>query len=408
LQQTRQNWPNGDRDQRGSLTVLSVSGEVMEQTFSLGRIGGIRIGVNWSVLVIVALLAYGLAAGQFPAAVPGRPAAEYIAAAVVTAVAYLGSLLAHELAHSLVARRNGLEVEGITLWLLGGVSRLQGEVRDPGAEVRVAGVGPLVSLVLGGGFLLLAWLVHAAGVRGVVVAALAWLGGINVVLAVFNVIPAAPLDGGRLLRAVLWRISKDRLKAAVWSARSGQVFGWALVAMAAFLVLAGRDYSWLWFALLGWFLIGAATTESQQAMLQSRLRTVAVRQIMTPNPVTVPASATVAQFLDGYLPYRHSAFPVVADGQTVGLVTVKRISQVPAGERGRTTLRDAACPLSEVASATPDEPVADVLPRLNACSEGRALVFADGHLVGIVSPADMSRTLERLSRTPGQFESLRR
>ena len=113
----------------------------MGQTFSLGRISGIRIGVNWSVLVIVALLAYGLAAGQFRAAAPGRPVAEYVAAIVVTAVAYLGSLLAHELAHSLVARRNGLEVGGITLWPLGGVSRLQAEVPGPGAEVRVAGSG---------------------------------------------------------------------------------------------------------------------------------------------------------------------------------------------------------------------------------------------------------------------------
>ena len=379
----------------------------MGQTFSLGRVSGIRIGVNWSVLVIVALLAYGLAAGQFPAAAPGRPVAEYVAAAVLTAVAYLGSLLAHELGHSLLARRSGLEVEGITLWLLGGVSRLQGEVPDPGAEVRVAGIGPLVSLVLGGVFLLLAWLLHGLGVRGVVVAALAWLGGINIVLGVFNVIPAAPLDGGRLLRAVLWRVSGDRLKAAVWSARAGQVFGWALVVVGAFLVLARRDYSWLWFVLLGWFLISAATAESQQATLQARLRTVAVWQVMTPDPVTVPASVTVAQFLDEYLPYRHSAFPVVTDGQVVGLVTLKRINQVPAAARGRTTLQDVACPLRDVARATPAEPVADVLPRLNACSEDRALVFTDGHLAGIVSPADVSRALERLSRGSGFSGPLR-
>ena len=378
----------------------------MGQTFSLGRIFGIRVGVNWSVLAIVALLAYGLAVGEFPAAAPRHPVAEYVIAAVVTAVAYMGSLLAHELAHSLVARRNGLQVEGITLWLLGGVSRLQGEVKDPGAEVRIAGAGPLVSLLLGGAFLLLAWLVHAAGVQGVVVAALAWLGGINVLLAVFNVIPAAPLDGGRLLRAVLWRITGDRFRAAVWSARSGQVFGWALIVIAAYLVLVRRDYSWLWFALLGWFLISAATAEGQQAVLQSRLRTVAVRQIMTPDPVTVPASATVAWFLADYLPWhRHSAFPVVADGQTVGLVTVHRVNQVPAGERGQTTLGEVACPLPEVAQATPDEPVADMLPRLNECSERRALVFTGGHLAGIVSPADVSRALERLSRTPGPFQS---
>ena len=376
----------------------------MGQSFSLGRIAGIRIGVNWSVLLIVALLAYGLAAGEFPAAAPRHPEAEYIVAGVLTAIAYIGSLLAHELAHSLVARRNGLEVEDITLWLLGGVSRLQGEVRSPGAEVRVAGVGPLVSLILGGAFWLVAWLLHAAGVRGVLVAALAWLGGINIILAVFNVIPAAPLDGGRLLRAVLWRITGDKLKAAVWSARSGQVFGWILVVLAAYLVLARRDYNWIWFALIGWFLISAATSEGQQAMLQSQLRTVPVRQIMTPDPVTVPATSTVAQFLDEYLPrHRHSAFPVVADGQTVGLVTVHRASQVPAAERGRTTLGDVACPLSEVARAAPDEPAADLLPRLHACSDNRALVFADGHLAGIVSPADLSHALEQLSRTRGPF-----
>jgi Zn-dependent protease/predicted transcriptional regulator len=380
----------------------------MRETFSLGRISGIRIGVNWSVLVIVALLAYGLAAGQFPAEAPHRPVAEYIVAAIITAVAYIASLLAHELAHSLVARRNGVKVEGITLWLLGGVSRLQGEFPDPGAELRVAGAGPLTSLVLGGAFWLLAWGLHELGVHGVVVAAVAWLGGINILLAVFNVIPAAPLDGGRVLQAVLWAITKDKLKAAMWSARSGQVFGWACIVIGAYLVLAVRDYSWLWFILLGWFLVSAATAENQQAVVQSRLRTVAVRQIMTADPVTVPASYTVAQFLNDYRPWsRHSAFPVVDDGQTVGLVTVRGINQVPTASRGQTALRDVACSMDEVARATPDEPVSDVLPRLNECSEGRALVFADGHLAGIVTPADISRALQRISGNPGPFGSAR-
>src|SRR5260370_10791525 len=254
----------------------------MGQSFSLGRIAGIRIGVNWSVVVIVALLAYGLAAGQFPAEVPRRPEAEYVVAAIVTAVAYMGSLLAHELAHSLVARRNGVRVEGITLWLLGGVSRLQGEVPDPGAEVRVAGAGPLTSLLLGGVFTLVAWLLHASGVGGVVVAALAWLGGINILLAVFNVIPAAPLDGGRLLQAVLWAVTRDRLKAAMGAARSGQVFGWALIVVGAYLVLARRGSTWLWVILLGWVLGRAATAENQPAAVPSRLRTAALRDILAP------------------------------------------------------------------------------------------------------------------------------
>jgi Zn-dependent protease/predicted transcriptional regulator len=382
----------------------------MGQSFSLGRIAGIRVGVNWSVLLIVALLAYGLAAGQFPAEVPRRPEAEYVAAGIVTAVLYMASLLAHELAHSLVARRNGVQVEGITLWLLGGVSRLSGEIPSPGAEVRVAGVGPLTSLVLGGVFSLVAWGLDSAGVGGVVTAALGWLGGINILLAVFNVIPAAPLDGGRLLQAVLWAITKDRLRAAMGAARAGQVFGWALFLVGGYLVLARRDYSWLWFVILGWFLISAATAENQQAVVQSRLRTVAVRQIMTANPVTVPASATVTRFLHDLLPWlRHSAFPVVNDdGQAVGLVTVQRANAVPADERDRKTLREVACPLDEVARATPDEPVSDVLARLNGCSDGRVLVFDGGKLAGIVAPADISRALERISGNRGTSGGWRR
>ena len=167
-------------------------------------------------------------------------------------------------------------------------------------------------------------------------------------------------------------------------------------------VLARRDYSWLWFIILGWFLTSAATAENQQAVVQSRLRTVAVRQIMTADLVTAPASDTVAQFQHDFLPWsRHSAFPVVDAGQVLGLVTLRRINQVPAAERGRTTLRDVACSLDDVARTTPAEQASDVLPRLNECSEGRALVFADGHLAGIVSPSDISRALQRISGNPG-------
>ena len=269
----------------------------------------------------------------------------------------------------------------------------------------MAGVGPLTSLVLGGVFTLVAWLLHGSGVGGVVVAALAWLGGINILLAVFNVIPAAPLDGGRLLQAVLWAITKDRLKAAMWAARSGQVFGWALLVVGAYLVLARRDYSWLW------FIISAGPDQRGHRGEPAGGGAVPVAHgggagDHDRRPGYLPALATVTRFLQELLPWlRHSAFPVVDDGQTVGLVTVRRVNQVPATQRDRTTLREVACPLAEVARATPDEPVADLLPRLNACSDGRALVFADGQLAGIVAPADISRALERISGNRSLFGS---
>jgi Zn-dependent protease/CBS domain-containing protein len=319
---------------------------------------------------------------------------------------FFAALLAHELAHSLVALRYGLRVEKITLWIFGGVSQLSGDVPSPGAEVWIAGVGPLTSLVLGGIFLGAAGLfagTHpaSASVAGVFETALAYLGVTNVALAVFNVIPAAPLDGGRLLRAIVWWRTGDRVKATVWASRSGQAFGWVFAAGGLYGFFVTRQWTWLWFAFIGWFLISAASAEAQQAVVTGQLRGIRVSQIMTPDPVTVPGSSTVSEFLDGHLfRARHQGFPVIQEGHGVtGLVTINRIRQVPADERDRTRLADIACPLADVATAAPDDSVADLLPRLTACADRRALVFRDGRLAGIVSPSDIARMLDRLRVT---------
>ena len=373
----------------------------------LGSVRGIRIEANWSVALIFALIALGLATLQFPSVNPHQSALTYAIAAIVTAVAFFASLLAHELAHSLVARRFGLRVEKITLWVLGGVSQLSGEVPSPGAEVWIAGVGPLTSLVLGGIFIGAAVLFAGTGparasVPGVFETALAYLGITNVALAAFNVIPAAPLDGGRLLRAVIWWRTGDRVKATVWASRAGQAFGWAFIVGGVYAFFTTRQWTWLWFAFIGWFLAGSASAEAQQAVVTGQLRGIRVGQIMTPDPVTVPGSATVSEFLDGHLfRARHQGFPVIQDDRGVtGLVTVNRIRQVLPEERDRTRLADIACPLADVATAAPDDSVADLLPRLTACTDRRALVFRDGRLAGIISPSDIARMLDRLRASP--------
>lgn len=367
----------------------------MGASFYLGRIAGIRIGVNWSVLVIFALIAWGLAAARFPTSYPQYGTLAHVTAALATAVVFFLSLLAHEISHALVARRNGLHVEDITLWLFGGVARLSGEARNPGAELRIAGVGPLVSMVLGVAFLLVAVLVMASGYQGLALAGLAWLGGINLVLAVFNVIPAAPLDGGRLLRSVIWWRTGDRLKATLWASRAGQVFGWILIAIGLVTFLDTGDFGGLWLVLIGWFLVGAATVESQQATARGQLAALTVRNLMTPNPVTASASMTVDELLGSdAIQHRHSTFPLTDDGgPPVGLVTFTQIRRVPPAARASTRLRDIACPIQQVAQVRPDQPAADLLPRLSECAEGRALVVADGELVGIVSPSDINRAL---------------
>ena len=206
-----------------------------------------------------------------------------------------------------------------------------------------------------------------ASIPGVIVTALAYLGATNVTLAIFNVIPAAPLDGGRLLRAVIWWRTGDRVKATVWATRAGQVFGTICIVGGLYLFFLTRDWSWLWISLTGWFLTGAATAEAQQAVLAGRPRGIRASQIMTPDPVTVPGSMTVSEFIDDYMfRARHQSFPVTRDGtDTVcGLVTLDRIKHVQAGQRDGTRLADIACPLADVATAAPEDSVANLLPRL--------------------------------------------
>lgn len=376
----------------------------MRATFVLGRIAGVRVGVHWSVLFIFGIIAFGLSQGRLPETYPGRAWAVYWAAGLCTAVIFFASLLAHELAHAVVARRNGVEVDDIVLWLLGGAARLRTEASSPGAELRIAGVGPLVSLLLGGLFALGAWLLDLASASGIVVEMAAWLAGINVLLAIFNSVPAAPLDGGRLLRAFLWWRTGDRLRATAGATAAGRVFGWLLVALGVITFLTSRAFGGLWLALIGWFLIATATAEGQQAQLRGVLAGVPVRDAMTSGPLTVPADTTVAGFLtDPRFRYRHSAFPVTADGVPVGLVTLDSARQVPRTEAHAVTVRQVMVPLPQVTVVGPGSPLADLLPRMQPGAEHRVLVVDDGRLVGIVSLSDVSRTVTWLMRTaPGR------
>ncbi|WP_240139191.1 site-2 protease family protein [Streptomyces sp. MUM 178J] len=370
----------------------------MKATFTLGRLAGIRVGVHWSVLVILVLLAVGLAT-RFPEAYPDHPAWLYALSGLAAAVVFLLSLLAHELSHAVVARRNGVSVEDITLWLLGGIARLKSEAPTPGAEVRIAGVGPLVSLLLGLAFGFLAGLLASVFGAGLLVEVLAWLAAINILLAVFNVLPAAPLDGGRLLRALVWRRTGNPLRATAVAAGAGRALGWLLVAVGVYLAIAGAALSGIWLAIVGWFLIAMATAEGSEAKLRELLGGIAVRQAMGPDPVAAPVSASVAEFLASpAYRYRHSAFPVVDDQERpVGLVTVKAAADVPEDRRAATGLSAVMVPLEDVPTAHPDDDLVQLLPALESSSVHRALVLDQGRLVGIVTSSDVSRITSWLS-----------
>ena len=302
------------------------------------------------MFLIVAILVVGLATGQLPAAYPGRSIVAYVIAAIVAALLFLASLLAHELAHSLVARRNGIEVESIVLWLLGGVAQLRGEAKTPGADLRIAIVGPLTSLVLAIVFGLAAAGVASLGGAGLPLGVLMYLAATNALLAVFNLIPAAPLDGGRVLRAALWQFRGDRHAAAVNAARAGRILGFVMIALGVLQVVTGRGLGGVWLALIGWFVVSAATAEEQQARLGGRLAGVKVGQVMAARPTVLDGNLTVADFIAQVaLARRYSTYPLIdANGQLARLVTLNRVRAVPPEQRATTRLQEIACPPSEV------------------------------------------------------------
>jgi Zn-dependent protease len=312
-------------------------------------------------------------------------------------VLFLASLLAHELAHALTARRNGIEVDSIVLWLLGGVAQLRGEPKTAGADFRIAIVGPLTSIMLGIGFGVAAAVLGWLGVGGLPVGVLTYLAGTNAVLAVFNLIPAAPLDGGRVLRAALWRWRGDWHAAAVSAARAGRVLGFVLIGLGVLQVVIGAGLGGLWLALIGWFVVSAATAEEQQARLSGRLAGVRVAHVMTERPLILDGNLTVDDFVRQVaLSHRFSTYPLVDPyGGLTGLVTLNRVRAVPATERATTRLSEIACPPTEVPIARTGDTLIELVRRMHGCADGRAVVLDDAdRVVGVVSPSDVARALE--------------
>ena len=380
----------------------------MDDGIPLGRIAGIRVAANWTLLIVVGLLVLGLAGGVFPREYPGLMPAWYLVGAAVGALLFLVSLLAHELAHALVARRNGVAVESITFWLFGGVARLAGDAARPVAALWIALVGPLTSLALAGICAVVATALRGTDAPPFVAGVPGWLAWTNLGLGLFNLLPGAPLDGGRVLRAVLWIRSGDRDRSAQTAARAGRVLGIVLVGLGLFQILSGQGAGGLWIAFIGWFLGGAARAEEQYATARGALAGVRVRDAMTPSPVTAPASATVADLLgDITSRLRFTSLPVLDDrGAVVGLVTLRRLREVPPGRRAITTLAEVASPRRDLVIVNPDEPLGELLGRVSDGEDGRALVLDGDRLVGIVSPTDIMRALAAAERNNARTGTL--
>lgn len=372
----------------------------MAPSIRLGRLFGIDIGVNWSLIFVFALISWTLAATVLPADVPGRGAAAYWVAAIAGAVLFYICLLAHEMAHALVARRSGVKVAGITLWLFGGVSQLAGEPKNARSEALIAIVGPLTSF---GVALIALVLALATTSNGLVSDLFTWLAYVNVALAVFNLVPAFPLDGGRVLSALFWWRSGSRQRGVHNAVRIGRVFAYLMIAIGVLQLFTGAVANGIWLAFIGWFLLSAASSEEAGVTVKTLLRSVPASAAMSSPVVTVPDWITVEQFIAGIAPnHAFTTYPVHdPSGTLTGVIRLPDLVRVSRADQGTTHLIDFAHPIASVPLTSPDEELAALIQRLGGAIDQRVLVFEKGDLVGIISPADIARLLTVRQRLAG-------
>jgi Zn-dependent protease/CBS domain-containing protein len=383
----------------------------------LGRVAGIEIRLDWSLIVIFALIAINLGAGLFPLQHPGWSPLLAWTTAFVAAVLFLASVLAHELAHALVGRHYGLPIDRITLFMFGGMTELRAEPRSPGVELATAIVGPLTSLAIGVGSLL----IGAAAVEAAPAAAehprafiaslspaatlLLWLGPVNVFLAVFNLLPGFPLDGGRVFRALLWRTTGDFEKATRWSTAAGRGLGFLLMAVGAFMIfgqrvpgLGGGVAQGLWLVFIGWFLSSAAAASYQQVLLRRLFEGVRVSRLMRPASRPIDAQASLEAAADAFLQAESvRCLPVVEGGEAgrfAGLVCLSDLARTPRASWARRTVGDVMTPLERLAVARPSEEVSDALQKLARADVDQLPVVEAGEVRGLLRRADVLRWLE--------------
>jgi Zn-dependent protease/CBS domain-containing protein len=377
----------------------------MKSSFRLFRIAGIDIGIHFSWVLIFVLIATTLALGFFKEALPNVSAATQWAAGVLAALALFASVLVHELAHSLVAQARGIPVRSITLFIFGGVSNLEQEPEKPGVEFVMAIVGPVTSLVIGLAFWLAYWVTQAGnvvnlftfpttGYNNVWAATLYYLAYINVLLAAFNILPGFPLDGGRVLRSIVWGATGNLVRATNVAATVGRIFGWGFIALGVFLLFTGNPIGGIWIAFIGWFLSSAAETNRAEVTMRERLSGIKVKDAMVQSQDTILPQTSVAELVQGVFNQRyHRAVPVCEDNRTVGIVTVSDVKGLPQ-EKWSTTPVGQIMTRGPLYSVSPDDDLNTALKLIAQHDLNQVLVMDKGQCSGMLSRAEIIRYLQ--------------
>jgi Zn-dependent protease/CBS domain-containing protein len=367
----------------------------------LFRLLGIPVAVDASWLIVLALLTLtlagafpGLMKAYYPGVAPRQPPWVYWLMGLLAALAFFGCILLHELGHAVAARSRRMPIRGITLFLFGGVAEIGDEPPSPRAELLMAVAGPAVSVALAALLGTLAWLGYRLGWPPQAVLVLGYLAGVNALVLTFNLVPAFPLDGGRVLRSILWAATGSLRRATYWAALAGQGFAWALILWGVLNFFAGNWLGGVWIGLIGLFLANAAQAGYQQVLVRKALEGEPVRRFMNPDPVSVPPSLDLRSWVEDYV-YRHhrKAFPVVAEGTLEGLIETRSLARVPRGEWGRHTVGEVMRRDLGAITVAPGADAVEALGRMQRSGSGRLLVAEGGRLVGIITLKDLLRFL---------------
>jgi Zn-dependent protease/predicted transcriptional regulator len=363
-------------------------------SWRVGRVAGIELRIDSSWAVIALLITYSMYL-RLSILYPELSGGGAVALAILSAVLFFGSVLVHELAHALVAQARGIRVQDITLFLFGGATRAKVDSRGPGDEFLIALVGPLTSGLLAGLFGVVAGLGRDVLSRSLA-GTFGYLAWTNLLLAAFNLVPGFPLDGGRLLRAAIWKATGSLARATRVASVAGQAVGWLLVAAGVAWLLAGDLAGGIWFAFIGWFLVQAARSSYQELQLQQLLRGVEAEEVMAGDLVRIPPELTLQDAVDDYfMRYDHSGFPVDEQGRTIGLLTLRGVRRVPREQWPTHRVRDHMVALGDQVVVAPDARMDGVVGKLQDGEAGRVLVAQDGEVVGIITPSDLTRWLRR-------------
>ena len=365
----------------------------MPGSLRIGQIAGIDIYINVSWIVILVLLTWSLAVSWFPSIYPGWSAGTYWIVSLIAAILLFVSVLLHELAHSVVARARGLPVHNITLFIFGGISNLEQEPTSGGVEFQMAVVGPVVSILIGIVCYLL--LLPIRQTNSPVAGILGYLALTNVTLGIFNLIPGFPLDGGRVLRSIIWRVTGSLRKATRIATIVGEVVAYLFILGGIWLFFTGDIIGGIWIGFIGWFLLSSARAANSQVMLQSMFRGVKVSQVMNPAPITVPANISLQKLVDEYfLPHGlHSALVTQGD-QLAGLITLSDIRHVPREQWAQTPVGYSMIPLDRLHVVYPQQNLNDVMPLIAGQDVNQLPVVLDGRVVGVLSRDSIMRFLE--------------